>query len=93
MIAPIAQRAHRNERIALTGLRLAAGFVIVAMALLIVYLAFVEFVKSAFYRARVTEGPVAVRRPRQEHRVARRAARFSRRHPLGSPAVPRAQKR
>jgi len=65
----------------------------ILMVLVIVYLAFVEFVKSAFYRARVTEGPVAVRRPRQEHRVARRAARFSRRHPLGSPAVPRAQKR
>jgi phosphate transport system permease protein len=47
MIAPIAQRAHRNERIALTALRLAAGFVIVAMALLIVYLAF-EGTKTFF---------------------------------------------
>lgn len=65
----------------------------ILMVLVIVYLAFVESVKSAFYRARVIEGPVAVRRPRQEHRVARRAARFSRRYPLGSPAVPRAQKR
>jgi phosphate transport system permease protein len=45
--APIAQRAHRNERIALTALRLAAGFVIVAMALLIVYLAF-EGTKTFF---------------------------------------------
>jgi hypothetical protein len=61
------------------------------MALVIVYLTFVEFVKSAFYRAHVTEGPVAVRRPRHERRVARRAARFSRRYPLGSPAVPRAR--
>jgi len=65
----------------------------ILMLLVIVYLAFVEFVKSAFYRARVIEGPVAVRRPRHERRVARRAARFSRSHPLGSPAVPRAEKR
>jgi phosphate transport system permease protein len=47
MIAPIAQRAHRNERIALTGLRFAAGFVIFAMAMLIVYLAF-EGTKTFF---------------------------------------------
>jgi phosphate transport system permease protein len=47
MIAPIAQRAHRNERIALNGLRFAAGFVIFAMAMLIVYLAF-EGTKTFF---------------------------------------------
>jgi phosphate transport system permease protein len=47
MIAPIAQRAHRNERFALNGLRLAAGFVIFAMAMLIVYLAF-EGTKTFF---------------------------------------------
>ena len=47
MIAPTAKRAHRNERIALNGLRLAAGFVIFAMAMLIVYLAF-EGTKTFF---------------------------------------------
>jgi len=47
MIAPIAKRAHRNERIALNGLRFAAGFVIFAMAMLIVYLAF-EGTKTFF---------------------------------------------
>ncbi len=47
MIAPIAKRAHRNERIALNGLRLAAGFVIFAMAILIVYLA-IEGTKTFF---------------------------------------------
>ena len=47
MIASIAQRAHRNERIALTVLRLAAGFVVFAMAALLVYLAF-EGTKTFF---------------------------------------------
>ena len=47
MIAPTAQRAHRNERIALTALRSAAGFVILSMALLIIYLAF-EGTKTFF---------------------------------------------
>jgi phosphate transport system permease protein len=40
VIASIAQRAHRNERIALNVLRFAAGFVIFAMTMLLVYLAF-----------------------------------------------------
>jgi phosphate transport system permease protein len=39
VIATTAQRAHRNERIALTILRFAAGFVIFAMAIILVYLA------------------------------------------------------
>lgn len=39
MNASIAQRAHRNERIALNVLRLCAGFVIFAMAALLIYLA------------------------------------------------------
>lgn len=47
MIASIAQRAHRNERIALNVLRFAAGFVIFAMAILLVYLAF-EGTKTFF---------------------------------------------
>jgi phosphate transport system permease protein len=47
VIASIAQRAHRNERIALTVLRSAAGFVIFAMAMLLVYLAF-EGTKTFF---------------------------------------------
>jgi len=47
VIASIAQRAHRNERIALTVLRLAAGFVVFAMAALLVYLAF-EGTKTFF---------------------------------------------
>ena len=49
----------------------------ILMAIVIVYLTFVEFVKSAFYRARVTEGPLAVHRPKQVRRIARRASRFS----------------
>ena len=47
MIASIAKRAHRNERVALNVLRAAAGFVIFAMAILIVYLA-VEGSKTFF---------------------------------------------
>ncbi len=50
MIAPIAKRAHSahsNERIALNVLRFAAGFVIFAMAVLIVYLA-IEGTKTFF---------------------------------------------
>jgi phosphate transport system permease protein len=45
--ASIAQRAHRNERIALIVLRLAAGFVVFAMAALLAYLAF-EGTKTFF---------------------------------------------
>jgi P-type Mg2+ transporter len=60
----------------------------ILMLLVIVYLTFVEFVKTAFYRARVVESPVALPRPREARRIARRAAHFSRRHPLGSPARP-----
>jgi len=47
VIASIAQRAHRNERIALIVLRAAAGFVIFAMAMLLLYLAF-EGTKTFF---------------------------------------------
>ena len=47
MIASTAQRAHRNERIALNVLRFAAGFVIFAMAVVLVYLA-VEGTKTFF---------------------------------------------
>jgi phosphate transport system permease protein len=47
VIASIAQRAHRNERIALNVLRFAAGFVIFAMTVLLVYLAF-EGTKTFF---------------------------------------------
>ncbi len=47
MIASTAQRAHRNERIALTVLRFAAGFVIFAMAVILVYLA-IEGTKTFF---------------------------------------------
>jgi phosphate transport system permease protein len=47
VIASIAQRAHRNERIALIVLRFAAGFVIFAMTVLLVYLAF-EGTKTFF---------------------------------------------
>ena len=39
MIAVQARRSHRTERIAVIGLRLAAGFVIIAMAALLLYLA------------------------------------------------------
>ena len=59
----------------------------ILMLVVIVYLTFVEFVKTSFYRARVIEGPVAAPRPRQARRIARRAARFSRAHPLGSPTT------
>jgi hypothetical protein len=34
-------------------------------------------VKTAFYRARVTQGPVAVRRPPRVRGIAHRASRFS----------------
>jgi phosphate transport system permease protein len=47
VIASIAQRAHRNERIALNVLRFAAGFVIFAMAVILAYLA-VEGTKTFF---------------------------------------------
>lgn len=47
MIASIAQRAHRNERIALNILRFAAGFVIFAMAVILLYLA-IEGTKTFF---------------------------------------------
>ncbi len=47
MIASTAQRAHRNERIALNILRFAAGFVIFAMAIILVYLA-IEGTKTFF---------------------------------------------
>jgi P-type Mg2+ transporter len=49
----------------------------ILMAIVIVYLTFVEFVKTAFYRARVTLGPVAVRRPPRVRGIAHRASRFS----------------
>jgi phosphate transport system permease protein len=47
VIASTAQRAHRNERIALNVLRFAAGFVIFAMALILIYLA-IEGTKTFF---------------------------------------------
>jgi phosphate transport system permease protein len=47
VIASTAQRAHRNERIALNVLRFAAGFVIFAMTIILVYLA-VEGTKTFF---------------------------------------------
>jgi phosphate transport system permease protein len=47
VIASIAKRAHSNERIALNVLRFAAGFVIFAMAMLILYLA-IEGTKTFF---------------------------------------------
>jgi phosphate transport system permease protein len=47
VISSIAQRAHRNERIALNVLRFAAGFVVFAMAMMILYLA-VEGTKTFF---------------------------------------------
>lgn len=47
MIASIAQRAHRNERIALNILRFAAGFVVFAMAVILLYLA-IEGTKTFF---------------------------------------------
>ena len=47
MIVTNAQRSHRNERIALIILRSCAGFVIFAMAILLVYLAF-EGTKTFF---------------------------------------------
>jgi phosphate transport system permease protein len=47
VIASIAQRAHRNERIALNVLRFAAGFVIFAMFVILVYLA-IEGTKTFF---------------------------------------------
>ena len=45
--ASIAQRAHRNERIALNVLRFAAGFVIFAMAIVLLYLC-IEGTKTFF---------------------------------------------
>jgi Mg2+-importing ATPase len=60
----------------------------ILVLLVLTYLALVETLKSAFYGARVIERPLAVARPRAVRRVARRAARFSRAHPLGSPAQP-----
>jgi phosphate transport system permease protein len=47
VIASIAQRAHRNERIALTVLRCAAGFVVFAMTVILLYLA-IEGTKTFF---------------------------------------------
>jgi phosphate transport system permease protein len=47
VIASTAQRAHRNERIALNVLRFAAGFVIFAMAVILIYLA-IEGTKTFF---------------------------------------------
>jgi phosphate transport system permease protein len=47
VIASTAQRAHRNERIALNVLRFAAGFVIFAMAIILIYLA-IEGTKTFF---------------------------------------------
>jgi phosphate transport system permease protein len=47
VIASTAQRAHRNERIALNVLRFAAGFVVFAMTIILVYLA-VEGTKTFF---------------------------------------------
>jgi phosphate transport system permease protein len=47
VIASTAQRAHRNERIALNVLRFAAGFVIFAMTVILLYLA-VEGTKTFF---------------------------------------------
>jgi phosphate transport system permease protein len=47
VIDTIARRSHRNERIALNVIRLAAGFVIFAMAVLLIYLA-VEGTKTFF---------------------------------------------
>jgi phosphate transport system permease protein len=47
VIASIAQRAHRNERIALNILRFAAGFVVFAMAVILLYLA-IEGTKTFF---------------------------------------------
>jgi phosphate transport system permease protein len=47
VIVSIAKRAHRNERIALNVLRFSAGFVIFAMAIILLYLA-IEGTKTFF---------------------------------------------
>jgi len=47
VISSIARRSHRNERIALSIIRLCAGFVIFAMAIILLYLA-VEGTKTFF---------------------------------------------
>ncbi len=47
MISSIARRSHRNERIALSVIRMCAGFVIFAMAVILLYLA-VEGTKTFF---------------------------------------------
>ena len=57
----------------------------ILVLMVIAYLTLVELAKTPFYRAHITERPVAVARPHETRRVLRRAARFSRRHPLGSP--------
>ena len=52
----------------------------------ITYLALVEYAKTVFYKRHATGESLSQTRPRRERSMLRRAARFSRRHPVGSPA-------
>ena len=58
----------------------------ILVLLVVTYLTVVEFAKQRFYRVRVAGEAVAETRAKTIRRVHRRASRFSRRHPVGSPA-------
>ncbi len=60
----------------------------ILVVFVLAYLALVEYSKTVFYKRHATGPSLSQPRPRRERRVLRRAARFSRRHPLDSPAHP-----
>jgi Mg2+-importing ATPase len=60
----------------------------ILLLLVVSYLTLVELAKGVFYRFPPVERPKPSAQARHNRRVQRRAARFSRRHPLGSPANP-----
>jgi Mg2+-importing ATPase len=67
---------------------LPAGYFPILVVFVIAYLALVEYAKTVFYKRHAGGPSLSQPRPRRERRVLRRAARFSRRHPVGSPAHP-----
>jgi len=84
LLIPLLPFAH-----ALGFTRLPASFYPILVGLVLTYLVLVEQAKVLFYRAHPVGAPIAEQRPGRVRRVHRRAARFSRAEPVGSPPAPR----
>jgi Mg2+-importing ATPase len=66
---------------------LPAGFLAALAAMIVVYLVLIELGKRRFYRVRPHGPPIARPRPRREHRIHRRASRWTT-HARPHPPIP-----